>query len=171
MSRTWERFKNEIRGKLKASKFFFRFHLDNSGAKGCKHNFMSLKFLWRSKGWNRKCKQQDLDYFEGFTWNCFCYSLRICSTRLSVRRRKNGAFQRVLSPWRCYALILFTFSFHLQYQLDMTSCLHGKTQLLSPSGFSVPFPQIFLSVQLSSRRVFLSLEFKLPWVLKISNCM
>lgn len=172
----WAELGRDLRMKLevnwKQERFFFRwFHLDNSGAKGCKHNFVSLKFLWRPKGRNRKCKQRDLDYFEGFTWNCFCCSLRICSTRLSVQRRKNRAFQRVLSPWRCYALILSTFSFHLQYQLDMTSCLHGKTQLFSPSGFSVTFPQVFLSIRLSSRRVFLSLEFKLPWISKIPNCM
>lgn len=131
MNRTWEGFKNENRGKLKARKFFFRlFHLNNSGAKERKHNFMFLKFLWRSEGWDRKCKPQDLGYFEGFTQNCFCYSLRICSTRLWDRERIEPS--REFFPWSCYALIPFTFLFHLQYQLDYDFMLSWENPIVFP---------------------------------------
>lgn len=48
--------------------------------------------------------------------------------------------------------------------------LAWENQLFSLSGVSVMISQVFLSILLPSRRVFLSSELKLPQILKIPKC-
>lgn len=105
-----------------------------------------------------------------FSPNYFWYSQRICYIRLSV------TCPEILPASSSYMALLrlgavHTFLSSVVSTRHVLSRLHGKTQLFSPTGFSLFISHVLLTVLLPSWRVFKSSECKLPRILKIADLM